>query len=86
MSLRDELERKTIPELAELCHRIANVAPRDTLASRQATELLQDWNDLLARGVRWNLAPEWPKGSLEDKLKRQMVSFLSALMPLYKIF
>jgi hypothetical protein len=85
MSLRDELERKTIPELTELCHRVAAVAPPNTLGFRQATELIQEWNDLLARGVRLNLAPEWPKGSLEDKLKRQMVNFLVALLALYRI-
>jgi hypothetical protein len=85
MSLRDELERKAIPELMELCHRVAAVAPRNTLGFRHATELMQEWNDLLARGVRLNLAPEWPQGSLEDKLKRQMVTFLVALLPLYGI-
>jgi hypothetical protein len=85
MSLRDELERKSIPELVELCHQVKAVAPPNTFGFRQATELMQEWNDLLARGVRLNLAPEWPKGSLEDKLKRQMVSFLVALVPLYRI-
>jgi hypothetical protein len=85
MSLRDEPERKTIPELMELCHRVAAVAPPNTLGFRQATERMQEWNDPLALDVRLNLAPEWPKGSLEDKLKRQKLNFLVTLLPLYRI-
>jgi hypothetical protein len=83
MSLRDELERKGIPELVELCVRVAAIAPRKTLGYRKATELRQDWDDLLTRGLKPNLEPDWPKGSQEDTLKRQLVSFLTAMLPLY---
>jgi hypothetical protein len=83
MSIRDELERKGIPELVELCVRVSAVAPRKTFGYRQATELRRDWDDLLTRGLKPNREPDWPKGSQEDMLKRQLVSFLTAMLPRY---